>query len=623
MGRARLGRSRLLPLAVAVAAVAVTMALAACDAGRDGAVSAPRTPQRGGTVVYALPPSTTANYIFPFMNAQVISIANENYLQFLMYRPLYWFGQGTEPVLNAGLSLAQPPRYSGRTVTITLKNYKWSDGQPVTTKDLMFWINMMRADAVTDWGAYVPGGFPANVTSFKIISPFVLRMVMQKAYSPIWFTYNELSQITPIPQAWDRTVAGPSDCARDVADCDAVYQYLNSQAKDVSGWAASPLWGTVDGPWRLQSASAVGQNVFVPNPSYSGPVKPSLDKFIEQPFTSETAEYNTLLAGRGERIDVGYLPTVDAPPRPPGQATGPNPVPGYTLDPLYPWGIEYFPLNFQNDTGQAPIFRQVYFRQALQELTNQAGVIDGPLHGYGQATVGPVGAVPASVFLSPKGRQGDSFPYNPKRAAQLLSSHGWTVTPGGISTCRAGPRCGPGIGDGARLKFELIYAAGIDWLESDLKQLRSNAAKVGIQIGLRAEPFNSVTASVANCKVIAAVSCGWQMGDWGSGWTFAPDYYPTGETLFGSGSAANAGGYSDPANGAMIQQTLTNSSLGLLYNWQDYLSEQVPVIWQPLAVYELTEIAKNLRGVTPQSPMLTINPENWYFVTSTARPGPA
>ncbi len=52
----------------------------------------------------------------------------------------------------------------------------------------------------------------------------------------------------------------------------------------------------------------------------------------------------------------------------------------------------------------------------------------------------------------------------------------------------------------------------------------------------------------------------------------------------------------------MIQQAMTNSNLGLLYNWQDYLSDQVPVIWQPLAVYELTEIAKNLRRVIPQRP---------------------
>jgi hypothetical protein len=28
----------------------------------------------------------------------------------------------------------------------------------------------------------------------------------------------------------------------------------------------------------------------------------------------------------------------------------------------------------------------------------------------------------------------------------------------------------------------------------------------------------------------------------------------------------------------------------------------------------MTEVAGNLRGATPQSPTLTINPENWYFV---------
>ena len=40
----------------------------------------------------------------------------------------------------------------------------------------------------------------------------------------------------------------------------------------------------------------------------------------------------------------------------------------------------------------------------------------------------------------------------------------------------------------------------------------------------------------------------------------------------------------------------------------------LPVIWQPDGVYSLTEVAGNLRGVSPQSPTLSINPEDWYFV---------
>jgi peptide/nickel transport system substrate-binding protein len=116
--------------------------------------------------------------------------------------------------------------------------------------------------------------------------------------------------------------------------------------------------------------------------------------------------------------------------------------------------------------------------------------------------------------------------------------------------------------------------------------------------------------------VVAKISCNWDMGNWGGGWTFSPDYYPSGETLFMSGSGANSGGYTNAANDALINSTLTGGSLTPLYNWQDYLAKQIPVVWQPNGVYELTEISSNLGGVTPQSSTLAINPENWYFIKS-------
>jgi peptide/nickel transport system substrate-binding protein len=51
-----------------------------------------------------------------------------------------------------------------------------------------------------------------------------------------------------------------------------------------------------------------------------------------------------------------------------------------------------------------------------------------------------------------------------------------------------------------------------------------------------------------------------------------------------------------------------------MYTWQNYLAQQLPVMFQPNGAYQLTEIVNNLKGVTPQSPTLSINPENWYFV---------
>ena len=609
-------------LAVGCGAAAIALTVAACSSSGSssnaGAAATPTgTPVSGGTATFALPPSTVPNYIFPFDSSTYFSVTNSEDFQYLLYRPLYWFGNGSSPTLNASLSVANPPVYSGNKVTINMKDWKWSDGTPVTAQNVVFWIHMMQAVASTDWGAFVPGGFPTNVSNVTATSPTTLTMTMNKAYNETWFTSNELSQITPMPEAWDRTASGPSHCTTTVSDCAAVYSYLDSQSKQLSSWAGSPIWRIVDGPWRLSSFNPDGNSTFVPNVAYSGPVKAKLTQFQEVPFTTESAEYNVLQAKGtgGNQIDVGYLPTVDAPPTSSPNVAGRNPVTGYNLSPLYTWGINYFPLNYQSTTGNGPILKQLYFRQALQYLMNQAAVIKGPLKGYGLPTVGPVGTLPLSgaSYLSPTGRQGDPWPYNPTKAKQLLSSNGWNVVAGGSTTCTDPAKCGAGIKQGQALSFTLPYATGTTWIEQEMTQLQSNAAGAGIKLSLDPKPFDQVTALAAGNCVVAHISCNWDMGNWGGGWTFVPDYYPTGETLFLSGSGANSGGYTNAQNDSLINATLTSNSVQSLYTWQDYLAQQIPVIWQPNGVYQLTEVVSNLGGVTPQSSTLNINPENWFF----------
>ena len=608
--------------AVACGAAAIALTAAACSSGGSsasgGAAATPTgTPVTGGTATFALPPSTVPNYIFPFDSSTYFSVTNSEDFQYLLYRPLYWFGNGSSPTLNASLSVANPPVYSGNKVTINMKGWKWSDGTPVSAQNVLFWIHMMQAVASDDWGAFVPGGFPTNVSNVTATSPTTLTMTMNKAYNETWFTSNELSQITPMPEAWDRTAAGPSHCTTTVSDCAAVYSYLDSQSKQLSSWAGSPIWRIVDGPWRLSSFNPDGNSTFVPNVAYSGPVKAKLAQFQEVPFTTESAEYNVLQAKGtgGNQIDVGYLPTIDAPPTSSPNVAGRNPVTGYSLSPLYTWGINYFPLNYQSTTGNGPILKQLYFRQALQYLMNQAAVIKGPLKGYGLPTVGPVGTLPLSgaSYLSPTGKQGDPWPYNPTKAKQLLSSHGWNVVAGGTTTCTDPAKCGAGIKQGQALSFTLPYATGTTWIEQEMTQLQSNAAGAGIKLSLDPRPFNQVTALAAGNCVVAHISCNWDMGNWGGGWTFVPDYYPTGETLFLSGSGANSGGFTNAQNDSLINATLTSNSVQSLYTWQDYLAQQIPVIWQPNGVYQLTEVVDNLGGVTPQSSTLNINPEDWFF----------
>ena len=158
------------------------------------------------------------------------------------------------------------------------------------------------------------------------------------------------------------------------------------------------------------------------------------------------------------------------------------------------------------------------------------------------------------------------------------------------------------------------YANGTAWITSEMTQLQSNAAAVGIKLNLKPEPFNQVIALAGGNCVVTKSSCNWDFANWGGGWVFAPDYYPTGEELFMCGVPANSGGYCSKQNDSLINSTLTTSASSAMYSWQNYMQPQLPVQYQPNGVYELTEIKDNLHGVNPQPVTLAINPENWYFV---------
>ncbi len=81
-------------MAVGASAVALALVAAGCSSSSSTTSSGTTTGAKvkGGTAVYALPPSTTPNYIFPFTSSAYISVINSDNFAQLMYRPLYWFG---------------------------------------------------------------------------------------------------------------------------------------------------------------------------------------------------------------------------------------------------------------------------------------------------------------------------------------------------------------------------------------------------------------------------------------------------------------------------------------------------------------------------------------------------
>jgi peptide/nickel transport system substrate-binding protein len=623
---------------VTVSVIVAALVLAACSSSPSSSSSSGSsggTKQQGGTATYAESPGAPPNYIFPFMSLAFFSVYNINQFQFLMYRPLYWFGNGAQPTLNPPLSLAQSPVYSNNntTVVINLKSYKWSNGETVTAQDVMFWMNMLHSDKA-NWAAYASGFIPDNVKSITINSPTQLTFTLTGPVNPYWFTYNQLSQITPMPVAWDITAtgaaAGSGGCSAaafgaEDAKCDAVYTFLSKQAgfdpanpnatnNSLATYATNPIWQVVDGPWKLSSFDASGNISFVPNKSYSGSPKPTLSKFVELPFTTEDAEFNALVGGQ---VDFGYLPLTDVtqPTTNPVVAAGNNPrLTDFTLAPLYTWSVNFFPENFNstgNDGNAGAIWKQLYIRQAFQDLVDQPLYITKIDKGYGVPTYGPVPVLPPNPFASSK-EKNNPYPYSVTAAKSLLSSHGWNVVPGGTTTCTDSSKCGAGIPDGAKLAFNLQYASGNASQEQIMNTEKSSWSQAGFNITLSSASFDTVIGNATACT--PSPSCTWELENWGAGWIYAPDYYPTGEELFSTGAGSNSGSYSDATNDQLTVETnTTNTSLT---TWENYLAQQLPVVWQPNSVTSMSEIRNTLHGVLPQDPLQSINPENWYFVKS-------
>jgi peptide/nickel transport system substrate-binding protein len=605
-------RKRRVGTVAAVAAAALIAAGCGGSSGGGGGAQASGKPVKGGTATVFVVSGTQANYIFPFSSLTYFSVYNMQYFQYLMYRPLYMFGGNNQSVaVNYPLSTAQAPIYSngGKTIVINMKGWKWSNGETVDANDVLFWLHMMQGE-LKNWAAAAPGGIPQNITSMKATGPLQITLTLNKAYSSLWYTYNELSQITPMPMAWDVTSlhakAGSGGCTTDSAKdkwakCAKVYNFLINQAKASSTYASSPIWTVVNGPWKLQTFNSDGSDVFVPNPTYSGSPKPRVSSVKFVPYTTDTAEFTGVKAGQ---VDVGLIPSQDLPQKSVSEVLPPtNPAPSnYNLQPFYNFGVNYYQVNWHNKTF-GPVFKQLYFRQALEYLDDQNGMSKSIYRGYGYATTGPAPAKPANQWAPAAQAGSGPYPFSVAKATALLTSHGWSKV-NGVMTCQDPAKCGPGITKGLALKLNFDYSSGSTVFTQEAEIYKSDAAKAGIVLNTAAKSFNTVIGEAV------PTNTSWMMAMYG-GWIYSPDYEPTGEELFQTGAGSNGGSYSDPQMDKLINQTTTSSSLDVFHQFATYGAQQLPFIWMP-NLYNIQAVTNKLHNVT-FNPLYTFTPEYWYF----------
>ncbi len=619
-----LGR-RKLRLGAAAAVAAAALVAAACSSSGSSSSSTPTTGKlTGGTASIALPAGVTYNWIFPFYAITNASVYNGQQFQWLMYRPLYMFGANdpTNVTINLPLSPANAPVYTngGKTVAVTMKGWKWSDGSTVDAKSVIFYLNMTEAERA-NWYAYTAGLLPDNIVSYTATSPDTVTFQLNKPYSSLWYTYNQLAELTPMPAAWDVTSLsakpGSGGCIADTAadhwaKCKAVYTFLTAQSKIASTYATSPLWSVVDGPWKLSTFNTNGNVTMVANKAYSGSPKPTLAGLKFVPFTDDATEYTALKTGS---VDVGNIPVADLPQKP---ASSPLPATNplgssYYLTPFLNYGIQYAQPNF-NNPQVGFLVRQLYIRQALQYAVDQAGIAKAIWRGYASPTSGAIPTVPPNQFTPAVQNENGGlgpYPFSLAKAKALLTSHGWSQV-GGVMTCQDPAKCGSGITKGQQLKLTYEYSTGVAAATATWQAIKSDASQIGIDINLVGKTFNTIIGESAPCAPMGP-KCAVQVFAFG-GWAYdGPGFEPTGEPLFATGAGSNSGNYSDPTMDKLILDTHTSGSLAVFDQYATYAAQQLPFIYVPNPnPYEIIAAKNTLHSVNFNA-MFVILPEYWYF----------
>jgi peptide/nickel transport system substrate-binding protein len=587
-------RRILVPIALCAALI-----VAACSSSPSSSSSG-GSAVTGGTVtlgVVGVPP----NYVFPFVTPATDSGSNLIYFMDTRYVPLYTVGNAIVP----SESEAYPPTYSdgNTTVTVRLKPLRWSDGTPVTSRDVLFFFNLIKANK-TAWASYTPGEIPDNVASASAPNQSTVVFHLTHAYNPTWFTDDELTLLYAAPQqVWDKESASGKIGNYDEtsAGATAVYKYLSGQAANSATYGTNPLWKVVDGAWVLQSYQPNGPDVLTPNPVFSP--KPHIDKLVIKTYTTDTAEFNALLAG--DQLNIGSIPTQDLQEQ--GRAT----AAGYNYEPSTTYQISFVNLNYDNPvTG--PLVQQLYIRQALQHLMDESGQVSSYLD-HGKAGYAVYGPIPAGTPYASSIQATDPYPFSVGAARSLLQRHGWHIPSSGAASCvRPGSGtsdCGPGIKAGQLLQFSFLYDTGPTFLQQEVTNFQSDASEAGIVLKLSSGPFNTVFGDLLVC--VGPGSCpasSWQMGTWSTGysWGFS-SAYATGDFMYFNSN------YSSPTYSKLVTATETSpDTIAAMHAYDNFASLQLPVIYS-ITTNFLNEVSTNLRGVAfPLTGLL--NTQDWYFV---------
>ncbi|HET6488412.1 MAG TPA: peptide-binding protein [Syntrophales bacterium] len=336
----------------------------------------------------------------------------------------------------------------GLVITFHLrKGVRWHDGQPFTAEDVLFTYRL-TIDPKTPT-AYA-GDF-LKVKKAEVLDPFTFRVIYDKPFAPALMSWS--SAVMP------KHLMEGSDVTK-------------------SPLARHPI-GT--GPYRFKEWKTGQKIVLVYNPDYFEG-RPYIDGRIMRVIPDMATMFLEL---RAKGIDqMGLTPL---------QYTRQTEN-RYFRSNFHKYRYLSFAYTYMGFNLQNPMFADRRVRQALAYAINKEELIDGILLGLGKEATGPF--KPGTWQYNPDVKR---YPYDPKRARELLAEAGWRDTDG------------DGILDrgGKRFEFELLANQGNEVRAKTAEIIQRRLAEVGISVKIRIIEWAAFIKEFINKRRFDAVILGW------------------------------------------------------------------------------------------------------------------
>jgi peptide/nickel transport system substrate-binding protein len=461
-----LRRRRLHRGAVAAIAVAAFAALA-LPAAPAGAQETPSpTPSAAGSASerartsFVLGIKQDIDSLNPFVG--VVASAYEAYQ--LMYDYLTGSSQADfSPV--PGLAEKWETSADGKTWTFHIRQgLKWSDGQPLTAKDVAYTFNRVK-DGEQENAQY--GNYITNVTKVEATDD---QTVVFTTSEPSPSMLRMLVPILP-EHVWKNT---PSAKVKDLAN------------------TANPVGS---GPFRLVEAKKGQYYRFTANKEYWAG-EPKIDELVFRVFANDEAMANALKKG-----EIDMLNDISA-----GVFESLENVPNITASSSKYSGFSEIAYNLGAQTVEGknigdghPALRDKQVRLAIDYAIDRKTLVDRALRNRGTAETSVIPPIYPNLRYDPGT---DRREFDPDKANQILETAGY---PKGTDGIRAK--------DGRKLEFRLFGRENSEEGKKAVEYVRDWLSEIGIKVNVQIMSEDNLTEVIGQGK--------YDMFQWG--WVVEPD----------------------------------------------------------------------------------------------------